>query len=357
MNLKQHPFYQEDIAYVAGLPYPWDRLRKKTLLLSGATGLIGTFLSDVIMKKNQDDDLSCKVIGICRNEAKARERFADYVGNPLFQIVPHNVNMPFPSERSFPSVDFALHLASNTHPIAYATDPIGTILTNISGTQNMLSVAAQYPGCRFLFASSVEVYGENRGDTELFKEDYCGYINSNTLRAGYPESKRAGEALCQAYLRQYGTDVVIARLARSYGSTILKGDSRAISQFMRNALRHEDIVLKSDGTQYYSYTYVADAVSGLLAVMFCGRTGEAYNIADEKSDITLRDLAQAIASFSGTRVIFQLPDATESAGFSKATKGRMDGTKLRKTGWSARYDIQEGVVRTLSVLERFPDEM
>lgn len=350
MDIKHHPLYQEDLRYVAELPYPWDKLQNKTLLLSGATGLIGTFLSDVIMTKNQDDGLNCKVIGICRNEAKAYERFDDYAENPLFQIVPHNVNAPFSNERPFLQVDFALHLASNTHPIAYATDPIGTILTNILGTQNMLSVAARYPKCRFLFASSVEVYGENRGDTEFFKEDYCGYINSNTLRAGYPESKRAGEALCQAYLRQYGTDVVIVRLARSYGPTILKGDSRAISQFIRKALAQEDIVLKSAGTQYYSYTYVADAVSGLLTVLLCGQTGEAYNIADTASDITLKDLADLIAHVAGQKVVFETPDILESAGYSKATKARLDSAKLQSLGWSANYTLAQGIEKTLRIL-------
>ena len=120
------------------------------------------------------------------------------------------------------------------------------------------------------------IYGENRGDTELFDESYCGYIDCNTLRAGYPESKRCGEALCQAYKKQKGVDVVVARLTRSFGPTLQLTDTKALTQFLKNGLNKENIVLKSAGTQYYSYTYAADAVTGLLTVLLQGESGAAY---------------------------------------------------------------------------------
>ena len=199
--------------------------------------------------------------------------------------------------------------------MAYANDPIGTITANIIGTQNLLEFAVAHHAQRFAFASSNEIYGENRDDVELFKEDYCGYIDSNTLRAGYPESKRAGEALCQAYKRQKGLDVVIPRLTRSYGPTLARSDTKAMTQFIRNGVAREDIVLKSAGTQHYSYTYVADAVSGLLMVLLAGVNGEAYNIADQASNVMLKDVAAMIAQESGNQVVFELPDAVEQAGF------------------------------------------
>ena len=123
---------------------------------------------------------------------------------------------------------------------------------------------------RFLLAFSNEMYGENRGDVEFYDEDYCGYIKCNTLRAGYPESKRCSEALCQAYKQQKGLDVVIARLTRSYGPTMNMSDTKAVSQFIKRGVAGEDIILKSEGTQYFSYTYMSDAVSGLLWVLLTG---------------------------------------------------------------------------------------
>ena len=214
----------------------------------------------------------------------------------------------------------------------------------------LVQLAAEHGCRRFLFASSNEIYGENRGDVELFDEEYCGYINCNTMRAGYPESKRAGEALCQAYIQQRKLDVVIPRFTRSFGPTLLPSDTKALSQFLKKGVAREDIVLKSKGYQYYSYTYVCDAVSGLLTCLLRGACGEAYNIADESCDITLRDLAQIIAEYAGTKVVFELPDEVEKAGYSTATKARLDSSKLKTLGWKAQFDIRTGLEHTIEIL-------
>ncbi len=349
--MNNNPVYLEDLAHIVSFPsIRWDGLKDSCILISGATGMIGSCLIDAIMLKNQRDDLRCKVIALGRNEGKAQKRFAGYWGKACFQFVECDINEASTLPKDI-RAGFVLHLASNTHPVAYATDPIGTITANIIGTKNMLDVAVKSKSKRFLFASSNEIYGENRGDKELFDESYCGYIDCNTLRAGYPESKRCGEALCQAYKKQEGLDVVVARLTRSFGPTLLPSDTKALSQFLRNGLNHEDIVLKSEGNQYYSYTYVADAVTGLLTVLTRGENGEAYNVADQACDIRLKDLAAAIARISGTKIVFDLPTETEKQGFSKATKARLDGSKLHALGWSASFSIEEGLHRTLFCLK------
>ncbi len=349
MSLYDNPQYIDDINYVSQLNLPWDKLKNKTLMLSGATGLIGSFLVDVILEKNLIDALSCHVYALGRNEKKARDRFSKYVGDEHLHFVSYDVKDPLVC-KDIEKVDYILHLAANTHPMLYATDPIGTITTNIVGVQNMLEFAVKHNATRFAFASSNEIYGENRGDVELFNEDYCGYINCNTLRAGYPESKRCGEALCQAYKAQKGLDVVVLRLTRSYGPTMLMSDTKAVSQFIKKGIAGEDIVLKSAGTQYYSYTYMADAVSGLLYALLCGENGEAYNIAEERSDIMLKDLAAIIAGIKDKKVVFEIPDAVEASGYSKATKARLNGEKLKKLGWMPKYIIETGMKRTIDIL-------
>lgn len=339
--------YADDVRRVASLDLPWKKLRGKSLLITGGTGLIGSFLIDVLKAA----DICGRVFLFGRSEEKAKARFAEYWDSEWLKFVKWDAaasEMPLIES----PVDFVLHLASNTHPVAYATDPIGTITTNVLALNNLLSLAANKKSERFLFASSNEIYGENRGDVELFNEKYCGYIDCNTLRAGYPEAKRCGEALCQAYIKQKGLDCVIARLTRTYGPTVLPTDTKAISQFFYNALSGEDIVLKSDGKQYYSYQHVADSVSGLLTVLLKGVTGEAYNIADGSGDITLRDLARLIAAGAGTKVVFDLPDAVESAGFSKATKARLDGGKLKLLGWLPAYDVYHGVEVNYRILRK-----
>lgn len=345
----QIPEYIEDLDYCCDQPLPWVEFSQKVVLISGATGMIGTFLVDVLMRKNEQG-LDCKVVALGRSREKAAARLP-YFERDEFQFIEANINA-----RDFAlkeSVDFVIHLASTTHPVAYANEPVDTIESNIMGLSNLLGCLASQERAkegRALFASSVEVYGENRCDTELFDEKYSGYIDCNTLRAGYTESKRLGEAMCQAYIKQYGLDIIIPRLPRTYGPTMLWSDTKAISQFIKNGIQGEDIVLKSKGDQLYSYLYVADTVSAILWCLLEGSSGEAYNAADWRSDITLAKLASCVAGVSGTEVVFDLPDATEAAGYSKATKALMNADKLKALGWTAGFDIGEGVKRTMSIL-------
>lgn len=355
MRLLSNNIYISDVKIAAECGINWDKLRDSSIVISGATGLIGSFLIDTIMYRNSNYGLNCKIYALGRSVAKAEDRFSEYISSDSFEFVQCDIckseNIVIDGD-----IDYVFHAASNTHPVAYASDPIGTITVNVIGLQSLLEFARLHNVKRFLFASSNEIYGENRGDSEKFIEDYCGYINSNTLRAGYPESKRVSEALCQAYIKQYGMDIVIPRLTRSFGATMLNTDTKAVSQFIKKGVDREDIVLKSKGDQFYSFTYVPDAVTGVLYCLTEASCGEAYNISTESCDITLRDLAQLIADYAGTRVIFDIPDETEALGFSKVTKAILDSTKLQNIGWTPCFDIKTGIEHTIEII-RAMEEM
>ena len=225
------------------------------------------------------------------------------------------------------------------------------IATNVIGLNNILDYSITHKPNKILMMSSVEIYGENRGDVDLFDENYLGYINCNTVRAGYPESKRVCEALCQAYISQYDMNIVIGRLSRIYGPTMLADDSKALAQFIKNAVNGEDIILKSEGNQLFSYIYVADAVSAMLTLLTNGANGEAYNISDEKSNIKLKDLAKILSRYNNKEVKFELPDEVERKGYSAATKALMDSKKINELGWRANYSIEDGLFETINILK------
>lgn len=348
--------YKEDIKKVAtDKSLVFEKLKNKSILITGASGLICSFLVDVLMYRNKEFNDNIKIFMLVRNEEKLLNRFNYYylnkfVGKEVSELnyIIQNVTSPFEFEYDF---DYIIHGASNTHPRQYSSDPVGTISTNVIGLNNILDYSVKHKPKRIFMMSSVEIYGENKDNTEKFDENYLGYINCNTLRAGYPESKRLCESLCQAYISQYDLDIVIGRLSRVYGPTMLKDDSKALAQFIKNALNDEDIVLKSEGNQFYSYTYMADSVLAILKIMFDGMKGEAYNIADPTSDITLKELAEILANYNEKHVVFELPDEEEKKGFSTATKAVLDSHKIKTLGYKPYYTIQKGLTKTLDTLK------
>ena len=344
--------YFEDVKRVTNLPLPWDILRGKSILLTGASGLIGTFLVDVLMEKNIADAINVKILAVGRGAEKAKERFSDYWENENFSFLSADMNKPF--SIGIP-VDYVIHAASNTHPRLYSDDPVASLMTNILGTYYLLEYARCMKTERFVFISSVEIYGQALRTKDVFDEKYCGYLDCNQFRAAYPEGKRAGEALCNAYIGKYGMNIVIPRLSRVYGPTMRLDDSKAMSQFIINGICGEDIVLKSKGDQRYSYCYVADAVSGILYTMLLGKCGEAYNVADINGAITLREITENIAGYVGRKVVFDLPDEQESAGFSKVSVGVMDTKKLQGLGWRAFDNVSTGTRKTIKIIKEMPD--
>lgn len=339
--------YENQLRQLSNQNNIWNRFFGSTILLTGATGMLGKCIVDAVMLRNQLYGSNIKIIALSRNAQTAKQRFAEYMENPYFQYISCDVNKVIPE---CGDVDYIIHAASNTHPRQYAGDPIGTITANVLGTKNLLDYAVGHQVKRFCFVSSVEIYGENRGDTEKFDESYLGYIDCNTMRAGYPESKRLGETLCNAYGQACGLDFVIPRLSRVYGPTMLLSDSKAISQFIKNAAAGENIVLKSEGTQKYSYSFVTDAAAGILYTLAQGVSGEAYNIADKESDIMLKDLAWLLAEAAGVRVVFELPEESERRGYSTATKAMLDPSKLEQLGWQAMVHMREGLACTVETI-------
>lgn len=345
---KQFDFSKET-ERCATIPIDWSRIDNKTLLITGATGMVGKYLIDVLCYRNRAFQTRTRIFAVGRNEDKFKARFSDYELNPWLQFCKADVQEPIHIEEH---LDYIIHMASNTHPRLYASDPIGTEMSNIFGTYYLLNLAAKSNGCRFLFTSSGDIYGDNRNGKPLLGEKDCGYIDCNTLRAGYIEGKRASEALCNAFKEEKGVDFVIARLCRIYGPTMQLTDSKAISQFIMNAVKGEDIVLKSQGQQVFSYLYIYDVVTALLTLMTKGESGQAYNIADDGQFLSLRELATMLANLSKKEVKFDVPEEQERKGASSFMDVRLDPSKIKSLGWEPMVNVLDGLKETIEEIKK-----
>ena len=336
---KENALYQQDLRNIVSMP-GIETLHGKTILITGATGMVGTHLIDALMLLGD-----VKVYAVGRDKNRAMDRLGSYYDSPLFTFVEQDVCNKFPSDIK---PDIIIPLASNTHPLAYSQYPVETMLINIKGAEHALNLAVE-TGATVLYPSTVEVYGNAIGE-DTFSEDYTGKLNLSTSRSCYTESKRSAEAMCQSFIAEKGAKVKIVRLSRLFGPTMLMTDSKASSQFIKKALAHEDIILKSEGNQLFSYTYITDAVRAMLHVLIYGEVGTAYNISCESCDVRLKEFAGLCAQYNGKNVIFELPSETERKGFSVAQKAVLDNSRLRSIGWTPLYNMKEALWRTLDII-------
>ena len=340
---KQHSLYQEDLARILDIP-GIETIKSRSFLITGATGMIGMCLIDALMYYNhQGADIHIYAVG--RNWQKAKSRLGEYEKDAHFYFIEQDVRQPF---RQDIKVDIVIPLASNTHPLAYSQYPIETIDINVKGAEHALNKALEC-GATVLYPSSVEIYGNTRVE-DVFTEDYTGQLNLKNARACYPESKRLSEALCLSYMAELGVKVKIARISRVFGPTMLMSDTKASSQFILKALNGEDIVLKSKGEQYFSYTYAADVVKAMLFILLHGENGVAYNISNKNCDVKLKDFAGACAHWAGKKVVYDLPSDVEQKGYSVAMHAILDNTRLLSIGFIPEYPFLDAIRRTLNVL-------
>lgn len=340
---KNYPLYLEDLNNIL-CNIRIEEFCGKSFLITGSTGLLGSVLIDALMLANHRN-ANISVYAVGRNKEKAFERFGEYYDDDYFHFIEQDVRQPLPNEIN---VDYIIPLASNTHPLAYSQYPIETIEINVKGAEYALEKAVECDAT-VLYPSTVEIYGNARGE-DVFTEDYTGQLNLSTARACYTESKRVSEALCQSYIAERGSNVKIVRLSRIFGPTMLMSDSKASSQFIIKALNGENIVLKSKGEQYFSYTYTADAVSAMLTVLANGENGVPYNISNELCNVHLKDFARYCAEWAGKDVVFDLPSDTEKKGFSVAMQAILDNSRLKSIGWIPKYEMKEAINRTLDIL-------
>lgn len=319
-------------------------IRDGRVLVTGASGLIGSCLIDLLLLANRHGR-SFDVYALGRDAEKLAKRFANYIDSDRLHFMEQDIRKPLEDDIEY---DYIIHGASNADPRSYALYPAETMLINLEGATNVLNYCREHPATKVVMLSTFEVYG-NAGK-DVYEESDSGVVDLNMLRSCYPESKRCMEILTRCYVDEYGVKAVIGRLCSIYGPTMAKDDSKAHAQFIRNALQGKDIVLKSKGEQLRTYCYVIDAVRGILCVLDKGVVGEAYNISYEESIVSIAEAAQTVANIAHAKVVFDLPDDVEKKGFSKPQNCILDNQKLKSLGWKGYYDIRKGLEECLLIM-------
>lgn len=321
--------YRESIEAAIAHTVNFHVFENKSVLVLGASGLIGSFITDCFLYADEKMDAGIMIYAAGRSKERLRNRFGDACEGRLAfieeDVTVMDIDTPF---------DYMIHAAGYGHPKAFRETPVEVLLANVIGTYRVLKMAERHPGCRVLYVSSGEAQEE---------------VDHLSVRACYPMGKRTAETLCLSYHQEYGTDVVIARPCHSFGANAAGHDNRAATQFIAAAARGETIEMYSAGEQMRSFSYVADCASGLLSVLTSGENDVVYGISSDES-CTVRAFAEFCARHGGSRVEMHLPTGTEQAEASPIKEQIVDNSALKALGWQPACTIEEGIQRSIQIL-------
>lgn len=346
-----HQFIYEDILSVANSDIPWDKLKNKTIFITGAGGFIGYYLTMAMLIRNDLYNDNITVIALVRNREKTEKRFGSILLRDDIKVVVQDVCSDINIEEK---ADFVIHAASQASAYYFENDPVGTIDANLTGTYKVLEYAKKSNSESTLFVSSLKVYGALHTGKQSIDETDIGYLDQVNYKNCYAQGKRASETLCASFNRQYELPVKIARPSYIYGPSSLD-DDRVWAQFIANAVKGQDILLKSNGAAYRSFCYVTDTAAALLKILLCGRDAYPYNISADHSNVTIRDFAKTVvSSFPEKKLTLSFANPRDEKepqrSFLDTTPEILDNKRLTDLGWSPKIDLTEGIKRAVKIV-------
>jgi len=323
---------------------PWRKLKNGTVLVTGATGAIGSVIVRTLRAASVEHNLDIKIIALGQNEAKAAVLVEKY--KAIFHK--HDIRKPIELSQN---IDYIFHCAAVTSSAEMILNPLRVCETSLKGTENILVLAREKQVKSMVYLSSIEVYGLTDLNLSLITEKDLGYIDITNPRSCYPESKRMCEVMCNCWLFQHETPIKIARLAQTFGAGTPKDDTRVFAQFARAAVAGEDVVLHTQGKSRGNYCYMSDAVRGLFLLLLKGKNGEAYNVANPAASVTVREMAHLVADkVAGGKVsvVINIPGDIEKRGYAPDVSYTLSADKLMALGWKPKYglvDMYERMIR------------
>lgn len=321
----------------------WKKIDGKSLFITGGTGLIGSIFIKAILLRNELFGSNIKLILIVRDEEEAIKIFGTnknivYIVSNVESYAARNIK-----------IDYIIHAASPTKSKYFIEKPIETLDTAILGTRNILEQARISNVASMIYLSSMEMYGII--DSSNVSEEKLGYINPLDVRSSYSEGKRICELYNLSYYNEYNIPTKIARIAQTFGPGISKNENRVYKIFADSILNKQDIILKSTGSTIINYSYTTDTIIGLLYILLNGKSGEAYNLVGEDTNMTILDSAKWLAdTFGENRVGVKIEIPKEGQGFAPDNKMVISNEKLVSLGWKPKFSLKDGYTRLLKYL-------
>lgn len=336
---------QEDAQNILQQDISWEKLSGKRILVTGASGMLGSYLSRTILQWKAASGTDLELYALVRHPQKLPEDLRDQV-----KVLQQSVAEPIRTDVKF---DYIIHAASPASPLIMREDPVGTVAANTLGAYYTLDLARKSNAEGYLFISSREIYGQPYENQREFTEDSYGFVDPLSPRSCYPEGKKAAETMCASFAQQYGLNVKVARLAHTFGPGMSVDDGRVQADFLRDVINNRNIVMKSEGKPIRTYTYVSDAVAAIFRILL-DSDEMVYNISSPESTVSIRQLAETLAeaySDRGIQVVMELPKETGNTGAAPFTLGILNSDRLHSIGWKPQYTLKEGLMRTVDYLE------
>lgn len=341
----QNPILKEDLERIADTFKEQEFFKNSSVLITGATGLIGSLLVRSLALVNRVYGLNMQIIPFVRNENKAKFVFGELLDREDISLFVGDITGEFNIDKK---VDYIFHTASVTTSKTFVENPVGTLNVAIDGTRNIFEFAKKTGAKSVVYVSSMEAFGITDPKKDKIKEEDLGYIDVLSVRSSYSEGKRICETISAAYAAQYDISIKVARLAQTFGAGVSSEDNRAYAAFTRSALKGEDIVLHTTGNSVGNYCYTADAMTGLIAILCHGKKGEAYTVVNETTSMKIKDVAALVAdTISGgkSKVVFDIPESALTYGYAPDVTMRLSSEKLRGLGWEAKVDLKEMFIK------------
>lgn len=328
-----------------------ENCRGKTFLISGATGAIARYFVYTLLELNKKyEDVQCKVLALCRNREKAEELFKGYKDSNFslfFQSVEEKLLYKG-------KIDYIIHAASISVTKLFYSNPVETSCANLTGTINLLELAKEKEVESFLFFSSGAIYGDEGQACADMQEDEYYAIDSLDIGNCYALSKKMAENLCVSYCSEFEVPAKIIRIAHTYGPGIDLEDGHVYSDFVKAILNNRDIIIHGTGMQKRAFCYVTDAVKAFFLILFFGKSGEAYNLANNSQFMSIKSLAECL--FQGMHIRRDILVIGEKKSGDSFKQVSISTEKLEKLGWRPCIDVVEGFRRTVESMRIIKSE-